>query len=366
MNGLSAAMRAARYRRPPRCDQARLAAATGARRISAAMLRRYADCAVAGMCTAWRGSEHGWLGWWLAAMLFAGAAAAQRAAPTAPLDPVKARLVAESAAIVPGQDAVGRSASRHRAGLAHLLAQSRRFRPADRDRLEAAGRLQRRRHRLAGAGALCRRAASAITAIAARPICWCRSPCPGPRARRPAARSRRRRPGSSAPISASPARRKLALRTAGRRQPRRRRPGRRDAVRRRPRPPAATRRRSSAVSRRRRRSCACPCRPRRSPGSSGRTRRSFRTTRMSSTPRPSRNSERRAGGIELVLTARRAARPRPCRTRLTASWRCAARTAPSGRTRSRATPAPRGAGRGCGGRRGGRRCCWRFARRRRC
>jgi len=38
-----------------------------------------------------------------AAAIFAGAASAQRAAPTAPLDPVKARLVAESAAIVPGK-----------------------------------------------------------------------------------------------------------------------------------------------------------------------------------------------------------------------------------------------------------------------
>ena len=90
----------------------------------------------------------------LAVALAVATPAARAAGPAVPADPVAARLVPRGRVGRAGRDAVGRSPSRYRAGLAHLLAQPRRFRPADRDRLDAPGRVQRRRDRLAGAGTL--------------------------------------------------------------------------------------------------------------------------------------------------------------------------------------------------------------------
>ena len=79
------------------------------------------------------------------------------------------------ASITPGSTLMGRSSSRDQARLACLLAKSRRFRPADDDRLGSAGGFLGREH-ISGPcpSALCK-AASAITAMPARPIFSSRS-----------------------------------------------------------------------------------------------------------------------------------------------------------------------------------------------
>ena len=167
-----------------------------------------------------------------------------------------------------GRDAVDRSASRDRARLAHLLAQPRRCRPADRDRLEPAGRVSAP----ARSPGRCRSASSLGTignyGYRGTPICWCRSP---------------RRPGSTpgAPVHLA-ARCHLArllgdlhsrrgeagARSAGRRRPPRPPdPAVGSAVRRGARSPAADARRSRPGLRVGRTICGCSSRPRRLPAS---------------------------------------------------------------------------------------------------
>ena len=74
--------------------------------------------------------------------------------PPDPKDLVKAELVAEKHVGRSGLDAMGRSASRDQTRLACLLAESRRFRPADNDRMEPAVGVLGRPYFVASAGAL--------------------------------------------------------------------------------------------------------------------------------------------------------------------------------------------------------------------
>ena len=140
---------------------------------------------------------------WLIAALAGSPAVHALAGGTVSTDNVKARLISESDAIAPGQSIWVALELDIRDGLAHLLAQSGRFRPGDAARLDPAAGPHGRRHRLARAAPFRDRPAGQLRLCQARHA-------PGqdhgePRISRPARRSISppRRAGWCARMSAS-------------------------------------------------------------------------------------------------------------------------------------------------------------------
>ena len=245
----------------------------------------------------------------------AASAPAQGAAPTAPLDPVKARLIAETGSIAPGKTlwvdlhldiAPGWHIYWRNPGDSGLPTEIAWTLPAG---------LQRRRDRLAGAGALCRGRRSAITAISGSadllvPIAVPASLEPGGPVRLEA--------NASWLVCSDiciPGEAQARARPAGRRR-RACRPIRRS---RRCSPRRAAACRSLPVSQTRfavrRRSCGCPLPAAALAGIDQPRVSFFPLTPTSSMPRPNRNRSRAPAASTWCWRAP-AAPPRPCRTTL--------------------------------------------------